>query len=94
MDWSNIIISACTIIGTFITIGSLLSKKFNKLENKIDERFNKIDERFEKIDERFEKIDARLNSIDQRISRLEGSFDERGHWEGRFFSSKNDVKEN
>ena len=41
-----------------------------------------------------DKIDDRLNSIDQRLSRLEGSFEERRRWEGRFFSPQKDVKEN
>lgn len=52
-----------------------------------------MDKIFDCIDNRLDKIDARLNSLDQRISRLEGSFDERGHWEGRFFNMQKNIKE-
>ena len=88
MDYSNIAIAACTVIGTVLSISKMLGKKFDA----IDKRFDKIDEKFDRIDQRFEKIDVRLNSIDQRLSRLEGSFEERGHWEGKMYNMHKEEK--
>ena len=36
MDISSIIIAICTIIGTVISVSTLISKKFSRIEDKLD----------------------------------------------------------
>lgn len=36
-----------------------------------------------RMDKKFDRLDDKIQSIDSRLSRLEGKFDERGHWESR-----------
>jgi len=47
----------------------------------------------ESIKEDLKEIKQDVKSIDQRLSRLEGSFSERGQWEGRMYSMSKNIEE-
>ena len=78
MDW--------TVIGSSATVVSLMYLMLRNFKADIGKKFDKIDQRFDKVDERLEKMD-------QRLSRLEGSFAERGQWEGRLYSMQKTILE-
>ena len=82
-----------TIIGTGVAVLALTYTFLRNFKIDINKRFDEVDKRFDKVDQRFEKVDFRLNSIDQRLSRLEGSFEERGHWEGKIYTLQSDKNE-
>ena len=53
---------------TIEEIYELMSKGFDK----IDQRFDKVDEKFDKVDERFDKVDERLRNVETDIAELKG----------------------
>lgn len=42
MDYTNIIIAACTAIGTILTIVSLLGKRFDRIDAKLDDLNSRV----------------------------------------------------
>lgn len=62
-DYTNIIIAVCTLIGTVLSITTILGRKFDK----IDARFDKIDLRFERVDQKFDQSLDRLARIEVRV---------------------------
>lgn len=65
MDLANILIAACTVISTVLTL------KF-WLMSSIDEKFKSIDARFDKIDRKLDSIEQDIKGIDRRVSIIEG----------------------
>lgn len=75
-----------TALGSVISIVSLVYLMFRNFKKDIIERFDKIEIEIKEV-----KLE--LKSIDQRLSRLEGSFLERGQWEGRLYSMQKCLTE-
>lgn len=72
MDWKEIL---SILVPIFALLGWIYLR--------IDKKFDIVDKKFDQVIEELKCIRKDLNSIDMRLSRLEGRFEERGHWEAR-----------
>ena len=96
MDWNMFWVA----IGSIAAIVTLIYLMLRNFKTDMKERFDKIDVRFDKIDVRFDKIDEELKEIRSditdikvQVGTLEGSFTERGQWEGRLYSMQKIMSE-
>lgn len=62
---TEIIISTCSIIGTFLTVSFFMIRLMLR-------KFDKIDVRFEKIESSLEEIKRDIRGLDRRVSHIEG----------------------
>lgn len=75
-----------TAIGIVVSIVGLMYAFLRNFKIDIKDSFKEMKDDIKEI-----KIDVK--SIDQRLSKLEGSFTERGQWEGRLYSMQKIMKE-
>lgn len=62
MDYTNIVIAACTAIGTILALASILGKRFDKM----DKRFDKIEYELRLQGERIARIEGYLEGSNHR----------------------------
>lgn len=79
---TDIIIAGCTLIGTVLSTVLAVSKILGK-------RFDKIDGELKEIRSEIKEIRSDITDVKVKVGSLEGSFIERGQWEGRLYSMKN-----
>jgi hypothetical protein len=78
MEWS--------VIGTGVGVVGLVYTMMRNLRVDLKSQIDKV-----ALD--VKSIDQNLRSIDHRLSKLEGSFAERGNWEGRLYAMNKNTTE-
>lgn len=61
MDYTNIIIAACSVVTVIFTMISFMGKKFDGIEKK-----------FDGIGKKFDELGKDIRNLDNRLSRIEG----------------------
>lgn len=89
MDWNMFWVA----IGSIAAIVTLIYLMLRNFKTDMKERFDKIDVRFDKIDEELKEIRSDITDIKVQVGTLEGSFTERGQWEGRLYSMQKIMSE-
>jgi len=93
MNW-NLLWTALGSVAAIVSILYAFLRNFKKdMKESFGVRFDINDANVKEIKEEIKEIKFDIRSINQRLSRLEGSFSERGQWEGRLYSMQKIMTE-